>query len=63
MNLLLLIVTTGTLVIYLITRKEFDGKTIPQKIFKLIIYASCVSLGLIAFLEILHIVKYHETSL
>lgn len=52
-----------TSIIYLINRKKFAGKTIAQKIWTLGIYAICVLVGLFVFFEILHVIKYHETSL
>jgi hypothetical protein len=51
-----------TFIIYLINRKKFIGKTIAQKIWTLIIYATCVIVGLFVFFEILHIIKYHKIS-
>lgn len=59
----LAIVLILTSILYLINRRTFIGKTLAQKIFKLIIYAACVLLSLFVILEILHIIKYHETSL
>jgi hypothetical protein len=52
-----------TFIVYLINRKKFIGKTITQKIWMIIIYTICVLVALFIFFEILHIIKYHETSL
>jgi len=58
----LALVIIGTFIIYLINRKKFVGKTIAQKIWKLVIYAVGVILALFIFFEILHIIKYHSVE-
>ncbi len=62
-SMALILVLIITSIVYFIRRKKFISKTITLKIWGFLVYGFFVIIALLVFFEIVHIIKYHETSL